>query len=201
MLTAALVAECNRCWAQCEILPGRLAEVQAVARRLSAPAPQAIYAQIAQAVWGTPARWWFVAIVHEREASGDFSKSIAQGDPWNAVSTHVPRGIGPFASFAAAAVFALNRCAPYAGKWTDWTIGGALALFVQYNGTGYEDWHHEVSPYDWGATTMEQPGKYVADGKYNPALWDSQIGCAAMLKAMMALDPAIAFAAPAAAAA
>jgi lysozyme family protein len=198
---SALTAENAACWAKAVILPGRLAEVQAVAKRLTAPDASAIYRQISQAAWGTPDRWWFVAIVHEREASQDFTKSIAQGDPYDKVSSHVPRGIGPFKSFFDAAVFALTRCAPYAGKWTDWTIGGVLTLLVLYNGTGYEDYHHEVSPYDWGATTMEEEGKYVEDGKWSPDVWDSQIGCAAMLKAMIAIDPSITFAATAAAAA
>lgn len=189
MLLSALVAECNRCWSKCEILPKRRDEVDAVAKRLIKY--KFTYMGIAQQVWGTPDRWWFVAIVHEREASQNFTRSIAQGDPWNEVSRHVPRGIGPFKSFSDAAVFTLKRLSPHPGRWTDWSIGGVLALFIQYNGTGYEDWHHEVSPYDWGATTVEQAGKYVADGKYNARVWDEQVGCAAMLKAMMALDSSI----------
>lgn len=190
---AALKAESLSCWQKAQIVPGRAAQVEAVAKRLCAPNAKTIYQQIAQQVWGSPDRWWFVAIVHEREASQDFSKSIAQGDPWNEVSVHVPKGIGPFPSFIAAAVFVLNRCAPYPAKWTDWTIGGVLTLFILYNGTGYEDYHHEVSPYDWGATTMEQEGKYVEDGKYNPAVWDQQVGAAAMLGAMIAIDSSIYF--------
>jgi len=190
---AAIKAESLACWQKAQIVPSRLAQVQATAKRLCAPDAKAIYQQIAQKVWGSPDRWWFVAIVHEREASQDFSKSIAQGDPWNEVSTHVPKGIGPFDSFIDAAVFTLTRCAPYPAKWTDWTIGSVLTLFILYNGTGYEDYHHEVSPYDWGATTMEEEGKFVADRKYNPAVWDTQVGAAAMLGAMIDIDSSIYF--------
>jgi lysozyme family protein len=193
MTIAALVAENNVCWAKAQIVPSRLAEVNAVAAKLCAVPAKAIYQQISTAT-GVP--WWVIAIIHEREASQNFNCGIAQGDPWNAISTHVPRGIGPFKSFVEAAVFALTRCAPYAAKWADWTAGGALTLFVLYNGTGYEDFHHEVSPYDWGATTMEQEGKYVADGQWSATVWDTQIGCAAMLKAMMAIDPSIQFGTP-----
>ena len=178
-------------WQKSQILRSRELEVEGVSARLCAPKAKAIYQQIAQAVWGAPDRWWFVAIVHEREASQNFHKSIAQGDPWNQRSTHVPRGIGPFRDFISCAVFVLNRCAPYPAKWKDWSIGGVLTLFESYNGTGYEIYHHEPSPYDWGATNIEQQGKYVADGRYNPNVWDLQVGCAAMLKGMMELDPTI----------
>jgi lysozyme family protein len=178
-------------WEKCEILASRELQVEKVAAGLIAPKAKAIYQAIAQIVWGKPDRWWFIAVVHEREASQNFACSIAQGDPWNIRSIHVPRGIGPFKSFADAAVFTLQRCAPYPAKWTDWSIGGVLTLWILYNGTGYEFYHAEPSPYDWGATNIEQEGKYVADGLYDASVWDMQVGCAAMLKAMMAMDTSI----------
>ena len=186
----------NQHWQSMSIVPARALEVEQVAARLVAPQAKAIYQQIAQAVWGAPDRWWFVAVVHEREASQKFNDSIAQGDPWNEISTHVPRGIGPFKSFIDAAVFTLNKV-PTGGfipaKWTDWSAGGVLALWTLYNGLGYEDYHNEPSPYDWGATSIEQIGKYVTDGKYSPSTWDTQVGCAAMIKEMCTLDKTINF--------
>lgn len=189
-ITALKAANALR-WQKAQILPHRELEVEKIAAALVAPKAKAIYQAIEKAT-GVP--WFVIAVVHEREASQNFACSIAQGDPWNQRSLHVPRGIGPFTSFVDAAVFALTRCAPYAAKWTDWTAGGTLTLLELYNGTGYDDYHHEASPYDWGATTAEQEGKYVADGKWSAAVWDTQVGCAAMLKAMMALDASIAFA-------
>ena len=62
------------------------------------------------------------------------------------------------------------------------------------------------SPPPWGASSLfsritvsifgnqEKRGKYTGDGVYNANVWDTQIGCGAMLKAMMALDPTIQFA-------
>lgn len=195
-----LIAANNARWAKMQILPARELEVEKVAARLSAPKAKAIYQQISQAVWNTPDRWWFVAIVHEREASQNFACSIAQGDPWNQVSRNVPRGLGPFKSFIDAAIYTLTRV-PVGGyipaKWTDWSIGGVLTLFELYNGLGYEMYHSEASPYDWGATTIEQEGKYIADARFSPMTWDTQVGCAAMIKAMMAIDPLIVFGSPA----
>jgi lysozyme family protein len=203
---AALTAANADRWAKCSITPSRQAEVDKVVRKLCAPDAKFRYQAISQAVWGTPDRWFFVAIVHEREAGGPphWDKQLGQGDPLNEISRHVPRGRGPFLThpgdvrgndaFHRGGVDAMVNCAPYAGRWTDWTIAGVLTLFVMYNGTGYEAFHHEASPYDWGATNIEQFGKYVGDGIYSAHAWDTQLGCAAMLKGMMALDPTIIFA-------
>src|SRR5215470_14696046 len=81
----------------------------------------------------TGVHWCFVAVTHYRESSQDFTKSLAQGDPWNAVSKHVPAGRGPFQSFEDAAVDALVNCAPHAARNKDWSIGGMLTLLEQYN--------------------------------------------------------------------
>lgn len=186
----ALIAANGARWLKCEITPSRLAEVEKVSARLAAPNAKAIYQQI-QVMTSVP--WWVIAVIHEREADQSWAANIAQGDPWNRVSTHVPRGRGPFSSFNAAAVDALTNCAPFAAKWKDWSVGGALTLLELYNGTGYENYHHEASPYIWGATNQEQWGKYVADGEWSAQVWDTQLGCAAMLKQMQAIDTSINF--------
>ncbi len=121
-------------------------------------------------------------------------------------SRHVPRGRGPFFNhpndppgqdaFYRGSIDALESCPPYLARWRDWSAGGTLTATLLYNGTGYEDYHQEDSPYDWGATDQEERGKYVGDGRFDPEAWDTQVGCAAMLKAMMALDPSIQFADP-----
>lgn len=188
-------------WQTCQITPKRQAEVSAVASRLAAPAAKARYQAIEKAT-GVP--WAVVAVIHEREANQNWNAQLGQGDPLNQVSRHVPRGRGPFLfhpgdvpgndAFQRGAVDALMNCPPQAGHWTDWTIGGALTLLILYNGVGYEAYHAEPSPYDWGATSIEQRGKYTGDGSFDASVWDVQIGCAAMLKGMMAIDPSIQFA-------
>lgn len=191
MLTIPQLIAANQArWNVCHITPSRLAEVNATAARLVAPTAKLAYQQIEKAS-GVP--WWAVAVIHEREASQNWNLSIAQGDPWNRVSVHVPKGRGPFNSFLDAAVDALVNCPPKAAQWKDWSAGGALTILEEYNGLGYEDYHAEASPYIWGATDQEQRGKYVGDGEYSPGAWDAQLGCAAMLKAMMACDPSIQF--------
>jgi lysozyme family protein len=137
--------------------------------------------------------WFVVAVIHEREAAQDFTKSIAQGDPWNRASIHVPKGRGPFKSWEAAAIDALTLCAPYAAQWKDWSPGGTLTLLEQYNGLGYAN-KGLPSPYIWSGTDQYVKGKYVADGVFDANVVDKQLGCAGLLLAMQSIDTSIQFA-------
>lgn len=185
-----LIAGNSERWKDVKILATREREVRKTAIRLTLPVPKAAYQNIEK---DTTVPWFVIAVIHYRECGQNWMGNLAQGDPWNHISTHVPRGRGPFKSFHEAAVDALVKCPPYAAKWKDWTAGGTLTLLELYNGTGYEDWHHEASPYIWGATNHEEWGKYVADFRWDARVWDTQIGCAALLKSMMELDPSIKF--------
>jgi lysozyme family protein len=136
--------------------------------------------------------WPFIAVTHEREASQRWDTQLGQGDPLNRVSTHVPKGRGPFSTWEDGACDALVNCAPFAARNRDWSIGGILTMLEQYNGLGY--FRRGVpSPYIWAGTDQYRSGKYVADGVYDPDYVDRQPGCAGLLKAMMALDPSIKF--------
>lgn len=136
--------------------------------------------------------WPVIAVIHERESSQNWGRSLAQGDPWDSVSIHVPAGRGPFASWEAAAVDALVNCAPHAARNSDWSIGGSLTKLEEYNGLGYAA-RGRPSPYIWSGTNQYHSGKYVRDGVYDPDAIDSQPGCANLLIGMMALDPSIGF--------
>jgi hypothetical protein len=86
----------------------------------------------------------------------------------------------------------LNNCAPYAGRNKNWSIGALLTKLEEYNGLGYAA-RGVPSPYVWAGTDQYRSGKYVRDGVYDPNVIDSQPGCAGLLMAMKALDPAITF--------
>lgn len=160
-----------------------------VAKRLVAPAAKAKY-QLVSAKTGVP--WPIIAVIHERECSQNWMGSLAQGDPWNKVSVHVPAGRGPFSSWEQCAVDALVNCPPYAARNRDWSIGSALTKLEEYNGLGYAA-RARPSPYVWSGTDQYKSGKYVRDGVYDPGAVDSQLGCAGLLMAMMALEPSISF--------
>src|SRR5258708_31569295 len=92
-----------------------------------------------------------------------------------------------------AALDALIDWAPDAALWTDWTVGGVLTLFEEYNGLGYAEMG-VPSAYVWSGTDQYQSGKYVADHVYRASAIDVQEGTAPILAMMMALDPSIQFA-------
>ena len=160
-----------------------------IAKRLIAPTAKSQY-QAVSAKTGVP--WAVIAVIHERECSQDWGGSLAQGDPWNRVSVHVPAGRGPFTSWEEAAIDALTNCAPHVARNTDWSVGGTLTRLEEYNGLGYAA-RGQPSPYIWSGTDQYKSGKYVRDGVYDPNAVDHQPGCAGLLMAMMALDPGISF--------
>lgn len=184
----ALIRANQARWATAEITPSKFSEVDAIARRILRYKTTYL---LTEQETGVP--WWVVAVIHEREASGAWWANIANGEPWNRTTRNVPRGRGPFTSWQSAAVDALTKAPPFAARWKDWTAGGTLTILEMYNGFGYENIHHEASPYIWAATNHEEWGKYVQDGQWNPRVWDQQLGCAAMLKRLCELDPSIQF--------
>lgn len=181
-LVALKVANAKR-WSSAKLT--RSSEFNPVAKRLVAA--KARY-QVVEKQTGVP--WFFIAVAHERESSQNWNGSLAQGDPWNRVSVHVPAGRGPFSSWEAAAVDALVNCTPYAARNEDWSAGGLLTMLEQYNGLGYAS-KGIPSPYVWSGTDQYKSGKYVADGKFDASVVDKQLGCAGLLFVMMALDPTI----------
>lgn len=141
-----------------------------------------------EAKTGVP--WFVIAVIHMRESSQSWTGSLAQGDPWNRVSVHVPKGRGPFTSWEEAAIDALVNCAPYLSRNKDWSVGGTLASLEGYNGLGYKS-KGVPSPYVWAGTNQYKAGKYVRDGVYDADYVDTQPGCAGMILSMMTLDPSI----------
>jgi len=187
MVDLAKLAAANLArWNVAQILPDWLHILDGVAHNLVAAKPRY---QTVEAATKVP--WSIIAVIHERESSQSWTASLAQGDPFDRESIHVPKGRGPFPSWEKAAEDALIICPPHAAHWTDWSMGGALTLLEQYNGTGYAN-RGIPSPYIWSATDQYHRGKYIADGHFDPNAVDRQTGCAALLKRMILLDPSIA---------
>lgn len=159
----------------------------AVAKSLVAAPAKAQYVAT-QNYTGVP--WFIIAVIHERESEQRWTASLAQGDPWNAVSVHEPRGRGPFHSWIAAAIDALINCSPYAANNKDWSIGGTLTLLEEYNGLGYAG-KGLPSPYVWSGTDQYASGKFIADHVFRADVVDVQLGCAGLLMAMNRLDPEV----------
>lgn len=178
-------------WAAMTVNANAVSMLDAIARRLVAA--KARYKTV-EAKTGVP--WFVIAVIHEREASQSWNTQLAQGDPLNRVSTHVPRGQGPYTgpdAWERAAIIALEDTG--GPKWGDWTPSGTMTFLEKYNGLGYANMG-KPSPYVWAKTNQYVRGKYIADGKYSGTAVDTQPGCAALITRMKLLDPSITFGTP-----
>lgn len=138
----------------------------------------------------TGVSWVFIACTHYRECGQNFSLSLAQGDPWNQPSRHVPAGRGPFNSFEEAATDALVNCPPHASRNKDWSLPGMLTILEGYNGLGYARMGRP-SAYIWSGTDQYISGKYIRDGVFDPNVVDKQLGCAGFILSLAEKDSTI----------
>lgn len=172
----------------CAIKKEHAAEVRAEAGRILAS--RKVYEVVALHFSGMP--WWVVGILHSMECGLNFTKHLHNGDPLKARTVQEPKGRpkagNPPFTWLDSALDALK----YDGfdRVTDWSIGGALEKFEDYNGHGYRT-RGVPSPYLWSFTDQYRCGKYTADGHYSATAVSEQCGAAALLKAlqtMKALD-------------
>ena len=133
--------------------------------------------QFIQKETGVP--WQLVAGIHGLEASFRFDACFANGDPLNKVTTHVPKGRGPFLTWEASAIDELQR--HHTDAIHHWSIPLCLQFAERWNGLGHLRKHPDVNtPYLWSFTNLYTKGKYVADGKYDPEAISKQVGVAAL---------------------
>lgn len=173
-------------WDHMEVRSSKQASFNQIAKRLIAAKDRYVTVQNQT---GVP--WYVIALIHEREASQNFNTQLGQGDPLSRVSTHVPRGMGPYVGSNAwerAAKDALHL--DKLDQVTDWRLEKCLYYLELYNGWGYHS-HGVPSAYVWAGSTVYSSGKYVADGVWSSSAVDTQAGCAPLLKCMMALDSSI----------
>lgn len=174
----------NNLWAAATITEAKRSEVVKAAEAIIKN--RARYTRV-QTATGVP--WALVGALHWRESSGSFTGCLHNGDKVignGRKTTHVPAGRGPFATWEASAIDALKMRGLH--KITSWSIARMLFEAERYNGTGYIS-HKVNSPYLFAATSLQQRGKYVADGKWSSTAWDIQLGVVAILKAIAELAP------------
>ena len=151
----------------CQIVdPGKQQEVDAAIAAMQAH--QARYAALADQV-GVP--WYFVAVVHQREASGNFSQSVRDGH-------RLPAGLS-WEDDAKAVM--QEQC----GGWHDWSLPGLLYRLEAYNGFGYRQYQIN-SPYLWSFSTCYTRGKFVEDHRFAADQVDKQPGTAVILHRLVA---------------
>lgn len=138
--------------------------------------------------------WQVIAFITIRETgyrrkdgklSLKLERCLHNGDRWDRVTTHVPRGLGPWASWEEAAADALNR----KRRPSNWTAINTLWFLEKYNGLGYRKYHsHVKSPYLWSGTDRYTRGGYASDGKWSDRYVSKQYGAVQFLLAFKQID-------------
>jgi lysozyme family protein len=131
--------------------------------------------------------WWFVAIIHDLEASRNFHAHLHNGDPLGHKTVHVPAGRPPGDppfTWAESATDALtfDGLANVGG----WSISRALYRFERFNGFGYRKLSINIhSPYLWSFSQHYKRGKFASDGVFDPDLVSQQCGAGVLLRTMV----------------
>jgi lysozyme family protein len=90
-------------WLRMEVQPDKVQAVNAIANRLLGS--KSVYQKVSQTT-GVP--WFVIAALHNRESDADFDTYLGNGEALNHVTRLVPKGRGPFPSWEAGAIDALD---------------------------------------------------------------------------------------------
>lgn len=178
-------------WRKAVVKASRKAETEKVARRIIAYRNR--YEAVAEKI-GHPDIWPLLGAIHDREASGSFRGVLHNGEHiigTGRKTSLVPAGRGPFASWEDAAVDALTMPVKQWDRIGEWPIERWLYQAEAFNGWGYVN-RGVNSPYVWAGTNLQQPGKYVRDHVWSATAQDQQLGIAAVLKTLFAIEPSLA---------
>lgn len=142
--------------------------------------------------------WVLIAALHRRESNCDFDTYLGNGQSLHKKTTLVPKGRGPWPTFEAGAIDALN--VDGLSSVIDWRLEKLLYFAELFNGAGY-DMRGLPSPYIWGGTNNQVDGKFRevknAQGKWVSVFRskerDTQPGVAALIWSIMQLDHDISF--------
>jgi len=177
-------------WDKMTINHARLAEFKAIAQ--FAVDHKGIYQAVTLL---TAVPWELIAVLHRRESDADFHTYLGNGQSLNHRTTIVPKGRGPFLgshAFIDGAVDAL-KLDGLAGVPRLDIIEKQLFWCETFNGWGYAA-RGLPSPYVFGGTSVQRPGKFVRDGVFDSHVMDPQPGCAPILATIAQLDPTVKFA-------
>lgn len=183
-LTTAKKLDYEKKWATC-VVDYKKDTVMAIAKRVLAVKAQC------SGFFDVP--WWFIALLWLRECNLNPKGVLHNGElivGTNKKTRLVPSGRGPFSTWASAARDAL--IIKGLDKQFDWGVAATLFRIEGFNGYGYSN-RGVPSPYLWSHTNHyadgswdDDPkgGKYVADGVYDPNVYDAQVGVCAVMKCL-----------------
>lgn len=163
-------------WQSAKILDDKLKEVVYITKFVNKYRAQ--YYDPVEKALGIP--WYVTGVIDYRESGFSHDSYLGNGDPLDRPSIHVPQGRGPFSNWHEGAIDALKLDGmDHLHNGSHWDVVTALIKVEGYNGFGYAA-KGLPSPYVWGGTSIQKPGKYVSDGHFDWHEMDQQLGCAAI---------------------
>lgn len=135
--------------------------------------------------------WFVTGIMDMREGGGGAHRHLHNGDSLSKRTWQVPEGrpaVGnpPF-------TFLQSACDCHELKEydqiSDWSVERIAYVFEKMNGFGYRDFRNMRSPYLWGGTNHQEPGKYIADHVFDKTVMDTQCGSMALLRRLAEVCP------------
>lgn len=136
----------------------------------------------------------FLMALSEREMDGNLHCYLGNGQALSRVTTIVPKGRGPFFgpnAFIDGAIDALTLDG--LTEITDWSLPRTAYESELWNGWGYRS-HGIPSPYVFGATALQEPGKFIEDHVYDSKMMDPQLGTIAIIEELFRIAPELRFA-------
>src|ERR1700744_4318077 len=117
----------------------------------------------------------------EREMAGNLNCYLGNGQSIHRKTTIVPVGRGPFKDFSDGCLdsLALDGLTKVKSAPRGWSLARATYEEEDWNGWGYR-MRGIPSPYVYGATSIQRPGKFVRDHDFE-LIMDSQIGTLAIM--------------------
>jgi lysozyme family protein len=182
-----------------EILPGKKKELDTVLAQYTAN--KARYDKVAQAT-GIPGM--LICAIHYREGFS-YNRYLHNGEPLGRPTTYVPAGIlFKENEWEQAAIHALggnvtdNNGRKSLNVFQDLRnqlglgadskdIGAMMAFSERYNGMGYRG-KGIRSCYVYAGTNLNQPGRYVADHKFDAKSVDQRLGTAAIIMGIQSME-------------
>lgn len=167
-------------WKDAYVLPHRAKAVQLTVDRIIAHKSR--YKAVGSV---TAVPWYVLASLHSMEASGSFSCHLHEGSSLKWRTRYIPKGrpktgTPPF-TWEYSAIDAMQYDDMGTKNWS--RLGAALSACEVYNGTGYRRFHPSTpTPYLWSFSSVERPGKYIADSKWSSTARSGQVGVVAIWK-------------------
>jgi lysozyme family protein len=129
--------------------------------------------------------WYVICCIHAKECSLNLELGLHNGQRWDQVTTKIPRGRGPFNSFAESAI---DSCI-YEGMHLvkNWSVEYFLWSLEKYNGFGFQ-MRNMNTPYLWSGTNHYTKGLFIEKpflkSWFDPDAKANDLGAAVLLKCM-----------------